>query len=65
MPNTEILKSYQLDYELLIYFVFRAETEVWQLSNGNNKVINPTFSSGYYANGIGIYSVDFDYCRKN
>ena len=43
----------------------RVETEVWELSNGNNKVINPTLSAGHYAYGIGIYAVHFDYCRKN
>ena len=43
---------------------FSAVTEVWELSNGNNKVINPTLPTGDYAKGIGIYAVDFDYCRK-
>ena len=45
------------------YFNFSAETEVWELANGNNKVINPTLSNNYRY-GIGIYAVDFDYCRK-
>ena len=45
-------------------FAFSAETEVWELSNGNNKVINPTLPSTHYRYGIGIYAVDFDFCRK-
>ena len=65
MPKTEALKRFQLVREPSTSFVFSAETEVWELSNQNNKVINPTFSSGYYERGMGIYPVDFDNCRKN
>ena len=36
------------------------ETEVWELENGDNKVITPTLS-GYYG-GIGLYAVDFNFC---
>ena len=65
MPSSEFFKSYKLGRNPLNYFVFSAETEVWQLSNGNNKVINPTLPSGHFGVGIGIYPVNFDYCRKN
>ena len=43
---------------------FSAETELWQFSNGNNKVIN-TLRSADFIFGIGIYPVNSDYCRKN
>ena len=38
----------------------RFETEVWELENGNNKVITPTLS-GYY-DGVGLYAVHFNFC---
>ena len=65
MPNTGALKRFQLVGKPSKSFAFSAETEVWELSNENNKIINPTLSSGYYERGMGIYPVDFDYCRKN
>ena len=63
MPNTGVSKS--LESRPINYFVFSAETEVWQFPNGNNKIINPTLGTNTYRIGIGIYPVDFDYCRKN
>ena len=51
--------------QTILNFMLSAETEVWQLSNGDNQVINPTLPSNTYAVGIGIYAVDFDFCRKN
>ena len=38
------------------------ETEVWELENGDNKVITPTLG-GYYT-GIGLYAVDFNFCSN-
>ena len=38
------------------------ETEVWELENGNNKVINPTLIG--YTEGIGLYAVDFNFCSN-
>ena len=41
-------------------FFLSFETEVWELENNDNKVIDPTLS-GYTA-GIGLYAVDFNFC---
>ena len=38
------------------------ETEIWQLTNGNNKIINPTLPDGDYVFGIGLYLVPFNFC---
>ena len=43
-------------------FFLSFETEVWELENGNNKVITPTLS--YYNYGIGLYAVDFNFCSN-
>ena len=40
------------------------DTEVWELENGNNKLIEPYFLDGTYAWGIGLYLVDNDFCKK-
>ena len=38
------------------------ETEIWQFTNGNNKIINPILKNGDYVGGIGLYLVPFDFC---
>ena len=38
------------------------ETEIWQFTNGNNKIINPTLPNMDYIHGIGLYLVPFDFC---
>ena len=43
-------------------FFLSLETEVWELENGNNKVINPTLDD--YYGGIGLYPVDFNFCSN-
>ena len=43
-------------------FFLSFETEVWELENGSNKVINPTLDE--YAFGIGLYAVDFNFCSN-
>ena len=40
------------------------ETEVWELEDGKNKVINPSLPNYNYAQGIGMFAVDFNFCRK-
>ena len=43
-------------------FFLSFETEVWELETGYNKVITPDLS-GYFW-GIGLYSVDFNFCSN-
>ena len=43
-------------------FLLSFETEVWELANGNNKIITPTLSNHHL--GIGLYAVDFNYCSN-
>ena len=38
------------------------ETEIWNVTNKTNKVVNPTFSNGDYEWGIGLYVVPFNFC---
>ena len=38
------------------------ETEVWALEDKSHKIINPTLTN--YYNGIGLYNVDFNFCKK-
>ena len=54
-----MILSYCFGYEDSDFFL-SFETEVWELENGNNKVITPTLSYYYY--GIGLYAVDFNFC---
>ena len=44
---------------------FRVKTEIWKFENGNSKTIDPATTGGSFIYGIGIYAVDFDFCRKN
>ena len=46
-------------------FVLSVETEVWELENENSMTINPAVTGGHYINGIGMYAVEYDFCRKN
>ena len=41
-----------------------AETEIWNLTNGNNKVVDPTLPNSHYAWGMGLYIVPFDFCTN-
>ena len=38
------------------------ETEIWNFTNENHKLINPTLASGHYNIGIALYIVPFDFC---
>ena len=39
-------------------------TEVWELENGNNKLIEPTLPDWHYTWGIALYVVEKDFCKK-
>ena len=44
--------------------LYSVETEVLDLATENSKIISPTLPAGQYIYGIGIYDVNFDFCRK-
>ena len=56
-----IILPYYFGYQKFNFFL-SLETEVWELENGNNKVITPTLT--YYAYGNGLYAVDFNFCSN-
>ena len=37
-------------------------TEIWNIIDENQKVIDPTLPGSDYAYGIGLFIVPFDYC---
>ena len=39
-------------------------TEVWNFYNGNHRLIEPTLSSDTHRDGVALYLVDPDFCRK-
>ena len=39
-------------------------TEIWQLENGNNKIIDPALPDNDYVGGIALYVVEKDFCQK-
>ena len=43
---------------------YSVETEVLDLATENSKIISPTLPAGEYIYGIGIYAVNFDFCRN-
>ena len=46
--------------------LFRIETEVWTHANGSGQnwsTTRPSLPDGNYRYGIGLYAVDFDFCR--
>ena len=49
-----------ISYEIF----FSVPTEIWELENGNNKIVNPTLTKNDYAIGIGLFAVDFSFCEK-
>ena len=56
-----MILPYSFGYEDSDFFL-SYETEVWELENGDNKVITPTLT-GYHS-GIGLYVVDFNFCSN-
>ena len=45
-------------------FLSNLDTEVWDLENGTNKIIDPSLADNYYVNGMALYVVDGDFCKK-
>ena len=61
--NLTLLKpKSQIDSQFM--YLLSVETEVLELETGNNMIISPTLLAGRYFYGIGLYAVDFDFCRK-
>ena len=59
-PGGRLLNFY--DYFLIKFFFSDWKTEILNLTNEANKIINPTLKNGDYCNGIGLYLVPFDFC---
>ena len=53
---------YFFDYFLIIDFFSDMETEIWNVTNETNKVVNPTLQNEDYVMGIGLYIVPFNFC---
>jgi len=50
---------------IISYEIFLSlPTEIWELENGNNKLVNPIMTDNYYSEGIGLFAVDFNFCKK-
>ena len=56
-----MILPYYFGYEHSNIFL-SLETEVWELENDNNKVIDPTLSD--YYTGIGLFAVNFNFCSN-
>ena len=51
------------DYFLIIDFFSDTETEIWNLTDETNKVVNPTLASNWdYSYPMGLYIVPFNFC---
>ena len=58
------LKIKIIDLRFHYLLVLRpVETEVWRFADGENDIISPKLTG--FSNGIGLYIVDFDFCRDN
>ena len=40
------------------------ETEIWDFTNGDNRIVNPVLTEGRYTNEIGLYLVPVDFCSR-
>ena len=40
-------------------------TEMWNMKNGENEIIQPALPNGAYELGIALFPVDADFCKKN
>ena len=54
---------------LFIYFIrlkniifSDVETEIWNFTNENHKIINPTLPNDRFIYGVALYIVPFDFC---
>ena len=52
------------NWNSIISKLFSAETEVWEFETGDNNIIGATLENNSYAYGIGLYTINFDFCRK-
>ena len=52
-------KQYQIIEQLSV-----VETEVWNFSSGDIRIIDPALPRSEYAVGIGLYLVPLDFCSK-
>ena len=52
---------YFYDYFLIIDFFSDVETEIWNVTDEHNKVVNPILSNGDYIDGIGLFIVPFNF----
>ena len=43
--------------------LFRLRTEVWEFEKDEGIPTQPELSDGNYRYGIGLYAVDFDFCK--
>ena len=57
------LYIFSLNFDLKS-FLSALETEIWNINNENNKIIDPVLPSQYYSLGIGLYIVPFDFCSS-
>ena len=44
--------------------VLRMVTEIVDLTNGNNRVIDPNLPANDYSSGMGLFVVPVDFCSK-
>ena len=40
------------------------DTELWNFDTGNKTIIQPTLPQGQYKNGLAMFIVDEDFCKK-
>ena len=38
------------------------ETEIWNVQDETNIVVNPTLPNWFYIDGVGLYQVPFNFC---
>ena len=44
--------------------IFRLDTEIWDFESTKTEIINPTLTSGHYAYGMGLFTVEAGFCNK-
>ena len=65
LVDKQALSKFLIVKKLISYEIFFSPaTEIWQLENGNNKIVNPTLTKNNYSEGIGLFAVDFNFCKK-
>ena len=51
-------------YEYIKNKISVIETEVWDFTTGDSRVIDPTLSNNQFAYGVGLYLVPIGYCNN-